>query len=50
MPIRFNGSIFTVDGIQPNNGINYGPDYRAWGSAYLVAEYPPALLVDGGSR
>jgi alpha-L-fucosidase 2 len=34
MPIRFNGSIFNVDGIQPNNGINYGPDYRAWGSAY----------------
>ncbi len=33
-PIRFNGSIFTVDGIQPNNGVNYGPDYRAWGSAY----------------
>jgi hypothetical protein len=33
-PIRFNGSIFTVDGIQNNNGINYGPDYRAWGSAY----------------
>lgn len=34
MPIRFNGSIFTVDGVQTNNGINYGPDYRAWGSAY----------------
>jgi hypothetical protein len=33
-PVRFNGSIFTVDGIQPSNGINYGPDYRAWGSAY----------------
>jgi len=33
-PIRFNGSIFTVDGIQPNNGVSYGPDYRAWGSAY----------------
>ena len=34
MPIRFNGSIFTVDGVQTNNGVDYGPDYRAWGSAY----------------
>jgi len=34
MPIKFNGSIFTVDGIQMNNGEHYGPDYRTWGSAY----------------
>ena len=32
MPIKFNGSIFTVDGIV--NDQNLGPDYRRWGSAY----------------
>lgn len=32
MPIKFNGSIFTVDGV--DGGKNMGPDYRRWGSAY----------------
>ncbi len=32
MPIKFNGSIFTVDGMF--KGKNLGPDYRRWGSAY----------------
>ena len=32
MPIKFNGSIFTVDGVE--GGKNMGPDYRRWGSAY----------------
>ena len=32
MPIKFNGSIFTVDGMF--EGMNLGPDYRRWGSAY----------------
>lgn len=32
MPIKFNGSIFTVDGMF--KGDNLGPDYRRWGSAY----------------
>jgi len=32
MPIKFNGSIFTVDGFY--GGRNMGPDYRRWGSAY----------------
>ena len=32
MPIKFNGSIFTVDGFE--KGKNKGPDYRRWGSAY----------------
>ena len=31
-PIKFNGSIFTVDGF--HRGKNRGPDYRRWGSAY----------------
>jgi alpha-L-fucosidase 2 len=34
MPIKFNGSIFTVDGIQANNQMPLGPDYRAWGPCY----------------
>ena len=34
MPIRFNGSIFTVDGTQVNNNRYLGPDYRSWGSCY----------------
>ncbi len=34
MPIKFNGSIFTVDGIQRNNGMYLGPDYRSWGPGY----------------
>lgn len=34
MPIRFNGSIFTVDGFQAYNNMQLGPDYRAWGSCY----------------
>jgi alpha-L-fucosidase 2 len=32
MPVKFNGSIFTVDGMFM--GKNLGPDYRRWGSAY----------------
>ena len=32
MPIKFNGSIFTVDGVV--GGKNMGPDFRMWGSAY----------------
>ena len=32
LPIRFNGSMFTVDGIYRDK--NLGPDYRTWGSAY----------------
>jgi len=32
MPIKFNGSIFTVDGLYRDR--NMGPDYRRWGSAY----------------
>ncbi len=32
MPIKFNGSIFTVDGME--NGVDMGPDYRRWGPCY----------------
>jgi hypothetical protein len=32
MPIKFNGSIFTVDGLY--QGKNMGPDYRRWGPCY----------------
>jgi alpha-L-fucosidase 2 len=32
MPIKFNGSIFTVN--TKERGRLHGPDYRAWGSAY----------------
>ncbi len=32
LPIKFNGSIFTVDGYEGE--VNLGPDYRRWGSAY----------------
>jgi alpha-L-fucosidase 2 len=32
MPIKFNGSIFTVDG--DFRGKDMGPDYRRWGPAY----------------
>ena len=32
MPIKFNGSIFTVDGTV--KGTNMGPDYRRWGGPY----------------
>lgn len=32
MPIKFNGSIFTVDGMY--RGKNMGPDYRRWGSCF----------------
>jgi hypothetical protein len=32
MPIKFNGSIFTVDGMM--KGTNMGPDYRRWGGPY----------------
>ena len=32
MPIKYNGSIFTVDGMF--NDKNMGPDYRRWGPAY----------------
>ena len=31
-PIKFNGSIFTVEGIE--NGKSRGPDYRRWGPGY----------------
>jgi len=31
-PIKFNGSIFTVDGF--DNGESLGPDYRRWGGGY----------------
>ncbi|MGW8257125.1 MAG: DUF5703 domain-containing protein, partial [Thermoguttaceae bacterium] len=31
-PIKFNGSIFTVDGVY--NGVNHGPDFRRWGGCY----------------
>ena len=32
MPIKFNGSIFTVDPVGDESA--YGPDYRRWGSCY----------------
>lgn len=32
LPIKFNGSIFAVDGYEQDK--NRGPDYRRWGSAY----------------
>lgn len=32
-PIKFNGSIFTVDPVY-TNGKAYNPDYRAWGAEY----------------
>lgn len=32
LPVKFNGSIFTVDGYEGNTKL--GPDYRSWGSAY----------------
>ena len=31
-PIKFNGSIFTVDGVY--QGVNHGPDFRLWGGGY----------------
>jgi hypothetical protein len=37
-PIKFNGSLFTVDGVADYHkfprGRNYGPDYRRWGGCY----------------
>jgi len=31
-PIKFNGSIFTVEG--EHDGVRYGPDFRTWGGPY----------------
>ena len=33
-PIKFNGSIFTVDPVFTNPNANYSPDYRMWGGDF----------------
>lgn len=33
-PIKFNGSIFTVDPVYTNGSLPYSPDYRLWGPDY----------------
>ena len=35
-PIKFNGSLFTVDGFMDKKGVytEYGPDWRRWGGPY----------------
>jgi hypothetical protein len=37
-PIKFNGSLFTVDGLaqdrKTKNVVDYGPDWRKWGGCY----------------
>ena len=33
-PIKFNGSIFTVDPVYTDSKRNYNPDFRLWGSDY----------------
>lgn len=33
-PVKFNGSIFTVDPVYTDAGSNYSPDFRLWGPEY----------------
>ena len=33
-PIKFNGSLFTVEPVYTNKGFNFNPDFRQWGPEY----------------
>ena len=49
-PIKFNGSLFTVDSKYTDPSVDYNPDYRRWGWRLLVAEYPFYVLSDAQIR